>query len=321
MYGYQSWTPAFAGVTELGDCELAKEADGAGPNRSYIIGAARFEAEPLAPGLYVVATPIGNLGDITLRALATLAAAETIFCEDTRTSGKLMQRFAIKTRLSPYHEHNAQKVRPAILERLRQGAVIALISDAGMPLVSDPGYRLVREATELALPVTACPGPSAVLTGLALSGLPTDRFLFAGFVPQKQGERKRFLAEFEKLKATLIFFESPHRIVETLQDLSTALPGREIAVTRELTKLHEEVLRGSAGDIAATLGSRPAVKGEITLIVGPPTEEEAVSEEVLLDAINEVLSTMPASKAASEIARRFNLNRSQVYQRILDMKP
>ena len=141
-------------MTELGDCELAKEADGAGPNRSYIIGAARFEAEPLAPGLYVVATPIGNLGDITLRALATLAAAETILCEDTRTSGKLMQRFAIKTRLSPYHEHNAQKVRPAILDRLRQGAVIALISDAGMPLVSDPGYRLVREATELALPVT-----------------------------------------------------------------------------------------------------------------------------------------------------------------------
>jgi 16S rRNA (cytidine1402-2'-O)-methyltransferase len=287
---------------------------------SYIIGAARFDAETLAPGLYVVATPIGNLGDITLRALATLAAADTVLCEDTRTSGKLMERFAIKTRLSPYHEHNAQKVRPAILERLQQGAAIALISDAGMPLVSDPGYRLVKDAVALGLPVTACPGPSAVLTGLALSGLPTDRFLFAGFVPQKQGERKRLFAEFEKLKVTLIFFESPHRIVETLQDLGLALPGREIAVTRELTKLHEEVLRGSAQEIAETLGARPAVKGEITLIVGPPVEEEAVSDEVLAEAIAIAIQAMPASKAASEIAKRFNLNRSDIYQRILDMK-
>lgn len=288
--------------------------------RSYIIGAARFDAEGLAPGLYVVATPIGNLGDITVRALATLAAAETVLCEDTRTSGKLMERFAIKTKLSPYHEHNAQKVRPAILERLQQGAAIALISDAGMPLVSDPGYRLVKEAVELGLPVTACPGPSAVLTGLALSGLPTDRFLFAGFVPQKQGERKRLFAEFEKLKATLIFFESPHRIVETLQDLGLALPGRQIAVTRELTKLHEEVLRGSAHEIAETLAARPAVKGEITLIVGPPLEDEAVSDEVLAEAIAVAIQVMPASKAASEIAKRFNLNRSDIYQRILTMK-
>ncbi len=288
--------------------------------RSYIIGAARFDAESLAPGLYVVATPIGNLGDITVRALATLAAAETVLCEDTRTSGKLMERFAIKTKLSPYHEHNAQKVRPAILERLQQGAAIALISDAGMPLVSDPGYRLVKEAVELGLPVTACPGPSAVLTGLALSGLPTDRFLFAGFVPQKQGERKRLFAEFEKLKATLIFFESPHRIVETLQDLGLALPGRQIAVTRELTKLHEEVLRGSAHEIAETLAARPAVKGEITLIVGPPLEDEAVSDEVLAEAIAVAIQVMSASKAASEIAKRFNLNRSDIYQRILTMK-
>lgn len=231
-----------------------------------------------------------------------------------------MERFAIKTKLSPYHEHNAQKVRPAILERLQQGAAIALISDAGMPLVSDPGYRLVKEAVELGLPVTACPGPSAVLTGLALSGLPTDRFLFAGFVPQKQGERKRLFAEFEKLKATLIFFESPHRIVETLQDLGLALPGRQIAVTRELTKLHEEVLRGSAHEIAETLAARPAVKGEITLIVGPPLEDEAISDEVLAEAIAVAIQVMSASKAASEIAKRFNLNRSDIYQRILTMK-
>ena len=288
--------------------------------RSYIIGAHRFEAEPLAPGLHLVATPIGNMGDMTIRALATLAAAETVLCEDTRTSGKLMERFAIRTKLSPYHEHNAQKVRPEIIERLKQGATIALISDAGMPLVSDPGYRLVKEAAEQGIPVTACPGPSAVLTGLALSGLPTDRFLFAGFVPQKQGERKRLFAEFATLKATLIFFESPHRILDTLHDLSAALPGRAVAVTRELTKLHEEVLRGTAEEIAAQLEARASVKGEITLLVGPPQEEEAVSEADLEAAITEALASMPASKAASEVAKRFNLNRSDIYQRILAMK-
>ena len=287
---------------------------------SYIIGAHRFDAEPLAPGLYVVATPIGNLGDMTIRALATLAAAETVLCEDTRTSGKLMERFAIKTRLAPYHEHNAQKVRPEILKRLKQGATIALISDAGMPLVSDPGYRLVKEAVELGIPVTACPGPSAVLTGLALSGLPTDRFLFAGFVPQKQGERKRLFAEFVTLKATLIFFESPHRIIETLHDLSAALPGRHVAVTRELTKLHEEVLRGTAEEIAAQLEARASVKGEITLLVGPAEGEEEVSEAELDAAITEALASMPASKAASEVAKRFNLGRSDIYQRILARK-
>ncbi len=287
---------------------------------TYIIGANRYEAEPLSPGLHVVATPIGNMGDITLRALSTLAAAETVLCEDTRMSGKLMERFAIRTRLSPYHEHNAQKVRPQILERLTQGAAIALISDAGMPLVSDPGYRLVKEAVELGIPVTACPGPSAVLTGLALSGLPTDRFLFAGFVPQKQGERTRLFAEFARLKATLIFFESPHRIIETLDDLAAALPGRRVAVTRELTKLHEEVLRGTAEEIAAELSARATVKGEITLLVGPPEGEEEVSAADLEAAITEALSAMPASKAASEVAKRFNLNRSDIYQIILARK-
>lgn len=288
--------------------------------KSYIIGAARFEAEPLGPGLHVVATPIGNLGDITIRALSALAAAETVLCEDTRTSGKLMERFAIKTRLSPYHEHNAQKVRPQILERLAQGAAIALISDAGMPLVSDPGYRLVKEAVEAGIPVTACPGPSAVLTGLALSGLPTDRFLFAGFVPQKQGERKRLFEEFAKLKATLIFFESPYRIIETLEDAAGVLTHRSVAVTRELTKLHEEVLRGTAEEVAADLRLRPAVKGEITLLFGPPEEEEGVSDEALDDAISNALASMSASKAAGEVAKRFNLNRSDIYQRILARK-
>jgi 16S rRNA (cytidine1402-2'-O)-methyltransferase len=287
---------------------------------SYTIGAQRFSAEPLAPGLYVVATPIGNLGDITIRALNTLAAAEVVLCEDTRVSGKLMERYAIRTRLSPYHEHNAQKVRPQIIERLRRGGAMALISDAGMPLVSDPGYRLVKEAAEQGIAVTACPGPSAVLAGLAISGLPTDRFLFAGFVPQKHGERQRLFAEFATLKATLVFFESPHRIIEALHDVDAALPRRSVAVGRELTKLHEEVLRGPPRDVAAALEARPAVKGEITLLVGPPAEEERASDAAIEAAIADALQVMPASKAATAVARRLKLNKSEVYQRILARK-
>ncbi|MCB1434129.1 MAG: 16S rRNA (cytidine(1402)-2'-O)-methyltransferase [Alphaproteobacteria bacterium] len=288
--------------------------------RSYAIGAARFEAEPLGPGLYIVATPIGNLGDITVRALSTLAAAETILCEDTRTTARLLERFAIRTRTSPYHEHNAEKVRPAILERLTAGAAMALVSDAGMPLVSDPDYRCVREAVDRGIPVTACPGPSAVLTGLALSGLPTDRFLFAGFVPPKQGERARVFGELANVKATLVFFESPHRIVETLTELERALPGRPVAVTRELTKLHEEVLRGSAAEVAAELAARPAVKGEITLLVGPAGEREAASQDDIDRAIAEALKLMPASKAAAHVAKQLGLGKSQVYDRILALK-
>ena len=289
---------------------------------SYIIGAARFEASPLAPGLYVVATPIGNLGDLTIRALSTLAAADTVLCEDTRTTGHLCERFAIRAPLRPYHEHNAARVRPGILARLKEGARIALVSDAGMPLVSDPGYRLVRAAVDAGIMVTACPGPSAVLTGLALSGLPTDRFAFLGFLPQKSGERRKLFAEVGGWRATLIFFESPHRIVAALTDIAEAMPSRPVAMTRELTKLHEEVLRGTASEIAATLESRPSIKGEITLLVGPPGgEAEAVSAETLDAAIAAAVAAMPASKAAADLSKRFGLSKKDVYARILALKP
>ena len=289
---------------------------------SYSIGAARFETDRLAPGLYVVATPIGNLGDITIRSLSTLAAADSVLCEDTRTTAKLFERFAIRTPLYPYHEHNAARVRPGIVARLKDGARIALVSDAGMPLISDPGYRLVREAVDAGIAVTACPGPSAVLTGLALSGLPTDRFAFLGFLPQKTGERKKLFAEVGVLRATLIFFESPHRIVDALHDIAGAFPSRPLAMTRELTKLHEEVLRGTASEIAAILASRPSVKGEITLLIGPPGEEaEAVSAETLNAVIAEALTVLPASKAAAEVAKRFGLAKKDVYARILALKP
>lgn len=291
------------------------------PVRRYMIGSVAFEAGSLAPGLHIVATPIGNLGDMTIRGLAALAAADSVLCEDTRTTAKLFDRYAIRTPLQPYHEHNAAKVRPAVLGRLAQGARIALVSDAGMPLVSDPGYRLVREAVQMGITVTACPGPSAVLTGLALSGLPTNRFAFFGFMPHKAGERKTLFDEIASLRSTLIFFESPHRIVGALRDVAMVFPGREIVVARELTKLHEEILRGPADEIAAALAGRPAVKGEITLLIGPPVDDgTAVTDADLTSAIIKALETMPASKAATSVARCFGLGKKDIYNRILAMK-
>jgi 16S rRNA (cytidine1402-2'-O)-methyltransferase len=289
--------------------------------RTYVIGTTTYEAEKLAGGLYVTATPIGHLGDITLRALATIAAVDVLLCEDTRTTGKLLERYAIRTRLMPYHEHNAARVRPAILKALGEGEAYALVSDAGMPLVSDPGYRLVGDCVEHNIPVTAVPGASAVLTALALSGLPTDRFTFVGFLPTKSGERKKLLAEFAGVKSTLVTFESPHRIVDALVDLAATLGNRHVAVTRELTKLHEEVLRGTALEVHDILKARPSVKGEITLVIAPPDQNAAeVSQEELESAIDEALQSMPAAKAASEVAKRFDLARKTIYARILARK-
>ncbi len=291
------------------------------PTRRYLIGTAQFEADGLAPGLYIVATPIGNLGDITIRALATLAAADVVLCEDTRTTAKLLARYGIRARLESYHEHNAAKVRPGILARLKDQAAMALVSDAGMPLVSDPGYRLVVEAAADGITITSCPGPSSVLAALALSGLPTDRFAFFGFVPQKRGERRSLFLELANLKSTLVFFESPHRIVATLQDIAAILPGRAVAVTRELTKLHEEILRGPASETAETLAGHAAIKGEITLLLGPPEEAvQVASEQEIRAAISEAMESMPASKAASELAKRFNMGKKDIYARILAAK-
>jgi len=289
--------------------------------RRYSIEAAQFEADALVPGLYIVATPIGNLGDITIRALATLAAADIVLCEDTRTTAKLLNRYGIRTRLEAYHEHNAAKVRPRILSRLKDHTAMALVSDAGMPLVSDPGYRLVVEAAAEGIAVTCCPGPSSVLSALALSGLPTDRFGFFGFVPQKQGERHSVFLELAHLRSTLVFFESPHRIVATLRDIAAILPGRAVTVARELTKLHEEILRGPASEVAETLTERASIKGEITLLIGPPDGSAlAASEEEIAAAISEAMTSMPASKAASEVARRFNIGKKEIYARILAAK-
>ena len=289
--------------------------------RSYHIGPNRFEAQSIDAGLHVVATPIGNLGDITIRALNVLAAADFILCEDTRITSRLLERYGIRNTMKPYHEHNAEKVRPAIIAALQEGRSFALVSDAGVPLVSDPGYRLVQSCIADGLNVTGIPGASATLTALALSGLPTDCFTFIGFLPQKSKARIDLLLRFKKLPSTLIAFESPHRILDALADVTTALGDRPVAMARELTKLHEEVLRGTAEEVREILSARESVKGEIVLVIGPPQNDvEVIAEDDIEQAITEALRDNAASKAANIVAKNFNLKKEDIYVRILKRK-
>src|SRR6202163_833533 len=235
------------------------------PVRRYTLAGQSIAAAKLAPGLHIVATPIGNLGDITLRALEALAGADLIACEDTRVTPKLLDRYAIATPLTAYHEHNAAKARPMLLRRLAEGAAIALVSDAGTPLVSDPGFKLVRGAQEAGHAVTALPGASATLAALTVAGLPTDQFFFAGFLPPKQAARRARIAELGRIPATLVLFETGPRLAATLADLAAGLGSREAAICRELTKLHEEVRRGDLAALAQELaGNEP--RGEIVVV-------------------------------------------------------
>lgn len=287
----------------------------------YTIGAHVYDASKLQAGLYIVATPIGNLGDATIRSLATLAAADAVLCEDTRVTHKLLERYGIRVRTIAYHEHNAAKVQENVLTHLAAGEAIALVSDAGMPLVSDPGQRLVAACVNAGHAVTTVPGASAVLSALALSALPSDAFTFIGFLPNKAGERRRRLEKFLSMPATLICFESPHRIVDTLQELATLAPTRQVAMAREISKLHEEVLRGVANDVAATLNKRDSVKGEITLVIAPPDESEsAASDDDIEAAISDALTDLPASAAAAQVAKALGLPKKDVYARILARK-
>jgi len=289
--------------------------------RSYFIGPTEHLAPSLPAGLHVTATPIGNLGDVTLRALATLAAADVILCEDTRITSRLLERYGIRRPMKPYHEHNAEKVRPAIIAALQAGAAYALVSDAGVPLVSDPGYRLVKACVENDIAVTALPGASAVLTALALSGLPTDCFTFIGFLPQRQKARHDLLMQFKAIPSTLIAFESPHRIIDALSDVSMALGDRRVAVARELTKLHEEVLRGTAEDVRHILTARESVKGEICLVIAPPEETtEQANDDDIENAITVALTENPASKAAAIVAKTLGVPKEDIYARILKRK-
>ena len=279
------------------------------------------ENRALAPGLYLVATPIGNLGDITLRALDTLKAADLIACEDTRVTAKLLAAHGIRTPLTPYHEHNAARARPRLIARLNEGARIALVSDAGTPLISDPGFKLVKACREDGIPVTALPGASAVLTALTLSGLPTDRFHFAGFLPPRAKARRDVLAALAGVEATLVLFESGRRLAALLDDAADVLGPRPAAVCRELTKLHEEVATGDLAGLAQRYGGDAPPRGEICVVIAPPPEGAAGEiDEANLDArLREALGRESLRDAAASVARATGLPRRRVYARALEL--
>ncbi|WP_230291170.1 16S rRNA (cytidine(1402)-2'-O)-methyltransferase [Croceicoccus sp. Ery5] len=273
--------------------------------------------ESLEPGLYIVATPIGNLGDITLRAIATLRGAEAVACEDTRVTGRLLQHLGLKKRLIRYDDHADEQARDGLLA-LAAEAAVALVSDAGTPLISDPGYRLVHAARAQGLNVIAIPGPSAVVAGLSISGLPTDRFLFAGFLPQKAKARTDVLAELGGVRTSLVFYETAPRLVSALQAIGDALPGRLVAVGRELTKLHEECRTGTTDDLVAHYTAHPP-RGEIVLMIGPPVEADAGDLDI--DALlAEALLTDKPSQAAAKLARAHGLDRKLLYARAMELK-
>lgn len=273
------------------------------------------------PGLYLVATPIGNARDITLRALDVLKSADLIACEDTRVTAKLLAIYGIRATQIAYHDHNAEKIRPRILQALREDKIVALVSDAGTPLVADPGYRLVREAAAAGLPVTAVPGASAVLTALSLAGLPTDRFLFVGFLPERGAERRRVLGELAPVPASLVMFESPRRLAESLADAARMLGDRPAAVARELTKKFEEVRRDTLAALAAHYATAGEPRGEIVLVVGPPPKQAAAPDEAGLDALlRQALESSSLKQAVADVAAATGAARKLVYARALRLK-
>lgn len=290
------------------------------PEKRYFIAGTAFPAPPLAPGLHVVSTPIGNLRDITLRALETLAAADLILCEDTRSSAKLLDHYGIRTRRMALHEHNERARIPELTERLRAGAAIALISDAGTPLLSDPGFPLIRALAGEDLPVFAVPGPSALLAALAVSGLPTDAFAFHGFLPPRAAARAKTLAALAGRAETLVFYESPRRLAETLSAMAEAFgPTRPAAVALELTKRFERVRRGPLGELAESfLGEE--TKGEAVILVGGSAETapDAADWQAALTAL---LETQPLRAAVDEIASAYGLRRKEVYDAALALRP
>ena len=268
-------------------------------------------------GLYVVATPIGNLADMSQRAINILSVADIVAVEDSRVTGKLLHHLGLKKKMRRYNDHSSEGDRDSLIAAARDG-VVALVSDAGTPLISDPGYKLVRAAREAGVTVYAAPGPSAAIAALSICGLPTDRFLFSGFLPSKAKARGDALAELAAIKATLVFYESGPRLAATLAAIAEAYGDREVAVARELTKKFEEVVTGTASDLAERYAAQEP-KGEIVLIVGPPAEEAVESGDVDA-ALAEALLIMPVSKVAGQIAKRFGLERSDVYARATAMK-
>jgi 16S rRNA (cytidine1402-2'-O)-methyltransferase len=287
--------------------------------KTYVVGQVEIAARPLEPALYLVATPIGNLGDITLRALETLAGADVLACEDTRVTRVLLDRYGIRQRPVAYHEHNAVEAGPRLIGALAGGKSVALVSDAGTPLISDPGFRLVEQAQAAGIRVVPIPGPSAVLAALTASGLPSDAFLFAGFLPVRDGQLRTRLSQLMAVPATLVFFESPRRLAATLVVMADVLGDRPAAIGRELTKAFEEVRTGTLGQLAAHYAEAPTPKGEVVVCIAPPAEKADAPEDIdrlLLSLAGE----MPASKAAAEAAKMTGQPKQALYRRLMDLK-
>lgn len=290
----------------------------AAASRSFAIGAQAMDAPHLPGGLYLVATPIGNLGDITLRALQTLAAADLIACEDTRITRRLTERYAISAPLLAYHEHNAETARPRIMRALAEGAAVAIVSDAGTPLISDPGFKLVREVSAAGFAATAIPGPSSVLAALCVAALPTDRFFFEGFLPPKQAARQARIAELARIDATLVLFETGPRIADSLADLAHAMGDREAAICRELTKLHEEIVRAPLSDLAGKADDLET-RGEFVVLVGPPQSDAAMNDSDLDALLREAMNTDSLRNAVDHAAELSGRPRREVYARALEL--
>ncbi|WP_342359339.1 16S rRNA (cytidine(1402)-2'-O)-methyltransferase [Terrarubrum flagellatum] len=289
--------------------------------KEFTLHGQRVAAERLSPGLHVVATPIGNLKDVTLRALGTLAGADAILAEDTRVTAKLLTHYGVATPTLAYHEHNAARLRPMILSRLREGEAIAIVSDAGTPLISDPGFKLVADAVAAGIAVTSAPGASALLAALTIAGLPTDRFFFEGFLPPKSAARRARLAELASIPATLVFYEAPSRIAEMIADAADMLGSRDACAARELTKLHEEALRGPLHELAAQLAERDSIRGEIVVLIAPPGADAAddpASQEAALDeALRAALASSSLKQAVADVAAKTGQPRRVVYARAL----
>jgi 16S rRNA (cytidine1402-2'-O)-methyltransferase len=277
-----------------------------------------MDTPSLAPGLYIVATPIGNLGDLTRRAVEVLSACDLIACEDTRVTGKLLNHIGIKQVMRRYDDHASDEARERLLVEMGVKSV-ALVSDAGTPLISDPGYRLVRAARERGIPVTSIPGPSALVTALTLAGLPTDRFLFGGFLPGKDKARGDVLSELAVVPATLVFYETGPRLVDSLEAMARLLPGRDIAVARELTKLHEECRTGTADEMVEHYTAHPP-RGEIVLMAGPPGAAPAPDDDAIDAELRAALAEMSTSQAAGKVAKALGLDRKTLYARAMELK-
>lgn len=287
-------------------------------SRTFSVGGHVLAAPRLVPGLYLVATPIGNLGDITVRALAVLAAADVIYCEDTRHSARLLQHYSIRAETRPLHDHNEEAETGRVLADLAAGKRVALVSDAGTPLISDPGFKLVRAAVGDGHAVFAIPGPSSVTAAMASSGLATDAFFFSGFLPAKAHARRTKLSELKLITGSLVLFEAPQRLAESLADMAEILGGRTAAVARELTKLHEEIARGPLADLAGAFALRE-VKGEIVIVIGPPVAV-AASDEDIAEALRTALATMTLKDAAKAVADALGVAKSRVYDLGLKLK-